>query len=127
MKYQLGWFTLDYQFTSTGLFSSESSSALFSEGSTENLDYSERFGLFICSSVPAWCFFSSGAAAVLGDYMRTVGAYQSEHRVLSDEDHVLLCVCAEPSQGQRLRIWRLLLPAAFTNGEKGRKSTVILR
>lgn len=45
----------------------------------------------LCSSSTPAClpaFFSSSAAVVVVAYMRTVGAYQSGHWVLSDEDHV---------------------------------------
>lgn len=50
--------------------------------------------------------------------MRTVGAYQSGRRVLSDEDHVLLLLsvvdtCRCNTGPKRERLCRLVLPVAF--------------
>lgn len=74
---------------------------------------------------------SSAAVAVVVAYMRTAGAFQSGCRALSDEDHVPLCLAI-------VDMWRCITgwenerdcggsAVAFTNGLKGRKSTVILR
>ena len=66
------------------------------------------------SSVPAclpFFFSSSAAAVVVAAYMRTVGAYQSGCRVLSDEDHVPLslavvntCRCITGTKWETLEV-----------------------
>ena len=84
------------------------------------------------SSVPAFFFsFSAAAAVVVAAYMRTVGAYQSGCRVLSDEDHVPLslavvntCRCITGTKWETLEVG-----VAFKKkkGVKSRKNTIILR
>lgn len=85
------------------------------------------------SSVPAclpFFFFLQSAEVVVAACTRTVGAYQSGHGVLSDEDHVPLslavvnmCRCITGRKREAMVIVPFYKKKIVTN----RKNTIILR